>query len=211
MTETHTNSRLMPRLLLLIAGILAYTLPWIVNPGSGLTMGAYDLAEWASLHPVVRNEAPILLTTLLLRVPILCLGLLLLINTVGQRFRFNWWLAVIVFGLICAYSLPPLEFVTTARDDLNYRQQFVLTIVTGFLGLLVLTGLLDRWRRQISVLLSVVGIGTSLWGLERVYDLMFGFSMPLSVGMGVFLLVLIFVFFVGLDMWKMGWQKSHPR
>ena len=42
-----------------------------------LKFGAYDLAEWTSLHPSVRSGNPALLTALLLRVPLACLGLII--------------------------------------------------------------------------------------------------------------------------------------
>ncbi|MFN8529394.1 MAG: hypothetical protein U0670_12340 [Anaerolineae bacterium] len=52
-------------------GLIGYFSAWVVNPGVALTLHAFDLAEWASLHPVVRAE-PMLITTLLLRLPLLC-------------------------------------------------------------------------------------------------------------------------------------------
>ncbi|MCU0513679.1 MAG: hypothetical protein MUE40_14060 [Anaerolineae bacterium] len=57
--------------LLVPAALLAYLLPWVVNPGAALTPGAYDLAEWVSLTPMARGQSPVLLTPLLLRLPLL--------------------------------------------------------------------------------------------------------------------------------------------
>ena len=50
--------------------LIAYALPWMMTPTiAGLTNGAYDLAEWTSIHPAVRAD-PLLLTPLLLRLPL---------------------------------------------------------------------------------------------------------------------------------------------
>ena len=42
-------------LLLLIIGLCGYLLPWIVAPSSAMTLNAYDLAEWTSLHPLQQS------------------------------------------------------------------------------------------------------------------------------------------------------------
>ena len=53
--------------LLVTVGLAGYVLPWIVAPSAALTLNAYDLAEWTSLHPLQRQTSPPLLAPLELR------------------------------------------------------------------------------------------------------------------------------------------------
>ena len=56
----------------LLLALIAYSLPWVVGPGAALTLNAYDLAEWTSLHPAVRTAAlPFALTFGLRLLPLL--------------------------------------------------------------------------------------------------------------------------------------------
>src|SRR5262245_55358949 len=103
-------------IILCATGIAAYCLPWLVNRGTGLTFGAYDLAEWTSLHPAVRGGNPPLLASLLLRLPLACFGLVAAMtlwpNNKGKRLTLIFLVAIAL--------LPPIEFFTQYRDDSNY-------------------------------------------------------------------------------------------
>ena len=50
--------------LFLVVSLIAYILPWVNTRATGLTLGAYDLAEWASLHPASIQLLPSLLIRL---------------------------------------------------------------------------------------------------------------------------------------------------
>src|SRR5688500_1464361 len=100
------NTSQLLTIILLIVGCAAYRLPWLTNPGSGLSLGAYDLGEWASLHPAVRSGNPALLTTLLLRLPLVCLGLIISIGFLRGKLGF----ALLLIVLTGIALLPPLEF-----------------------------------------------------------------------------------------------------
>ena len=96
--------------------LLFYLFPWVVNPGVSLSLGGYDLAEWASLHPAVRDATPALFTSLLLRLPLACLALLIAF-TAQRRL-----LPVLIVLIAALGLLPPPEFIK-ATNDPNYRQQ----------------------------------------------------------------------------------------
>ena len=78
---------------LLALAIIGYLLPWVITPAQSLSMGAYDLAEWTSLHPVVRQTLPFLWATLALRIPLAILGTLLATYIASSLHR-------TVFGLV---------------------------------------------------------------------------------------------------------------
>ncbi len=146
---------------------LAVHLPWIAHPAAALTLNALDLAEWLSLHPVVRAESPPLLSAWLLRV--VCAAC-----AVGMAFsvRRGWLLG------LCALLplLPPLEFLRGAGGDPNYRQQCGIAMGTGVLVLLggVLPLCAEHIPARAHKLLprlplvpSVLGGGAALAGLAR--------------------------------------------
>jgi hypothetical protein len=169
-------------------GLLVYSLPWLINSGSGLSFGAYDLAEWASLHPAVRGNNPVLLTSLLLRLPLTCLGLIITIGFLQGKSRLRLLLAI----LIAIAMLPPLEFFTQYQDDPNYQQQFLLAVITCVAGGLSI-GLKTRSHvKTLMVLLVVVGVVSSLTGLIQGYLLLEQFKLPVQVGAGGIGIVIIY-------------------
>jgi hypothetical protein len=172
--------------------LLFYLFPWLVNPGVSLSLNAYDLAEWASLHPAVRNATPTLLTSLLLRLPLACLALLIAFTT-----RRGLFPALIV--LIAALALlPPPEFIK-ALDDPNYRQQAALALLTLIGGVIGLSEILPRLRHLIAAALGLLGALACIIGLFQSYDLMRDFNLPTQIGMGGALLTLIFIIVAGVE------------
>ncbi len=166
-----------------------YALPWLVNPGVSLTPGAYDLAEWTSLHPAVRGETPALLTSFLLRLPLVCVGLLIAFSARGNKL-----VPAIAVLLIAAGLLPPLEFVR-ALGDVNYQQQFALALITLVGGAIGLSGILARRHQAIVVTIAMIGAAASIVGLFNGYQLMRWFELPVQIGVGGVLLALAFAAF----------------
>jgi hypothetical protein len=173
---------------LLLLGCITYSLPWLMNPGNGLTFGAYDLAEWTSLHPAVRGGNPALLTALLLRVPLACLGLIVSIGFLRQRVGF----AIAVIVLTGIALLPPLEFFTQFRDDPNYQQQFILTSITVAVGIASMMLRSVRLTKIVVILLAFVGAIGSVAGLLHGYALLEQFKLPTQFGLGGISLTAIF-------------------
>jgi len=179
------------RIYLVIAVMLVfYAFPWVVNPAASLSPNAYDLAEWTSLHPVVRAETPMLLTSLLLRLPLACLALL-----IAFRARRSWF-SVIVVLLIGAALMPPLEIIK-AMGDPNYDQQAALAVITLIGGAIGLSGILPRARRWVAAGIGLVGAVASVIGLLQGYSLMRDFQLPTQIGLGGVALALTFVMVSG--------------
>ncbi|MBI1276994.1 MAG: hypothetical protein GC179_02575 [Anaerolineaceae bacterium] len=150
-------------------------------------MSAYDLAEWTSLHPIVRQTLPYLWTTLALRVPLAVLGLLLAKHITESFQRASFGLLIVV---ITAFALlPPPEFFTVYRDDPNYQQQLLLALATVIIGTTIIIWHNKSVQRLSSIALSLFGCLTSAIGLYQGYMLMIGFDMPASVGIGGILTV----------------------
>lgn len=179
MSRINLN-RLLP--FLLVLAIIGYLLSWVITPASSLSMGAYDLAEWTSLHPVVRQTLPFLWTTLALRTPLAILGILLAAYITSDLHHQIIGLAVILITAIAL--LPPLEFFTAYRDDPNYQQQFFLVLITLMVGILITLWQNKQLQRILPILLSIVGCFSSIIGLYQGYMLMQAFNLPTSVGLG---------------------------
>ena len=181
-------------LTLFIAGLFAYSLPWIAGPGASLTLNAYDLAEWTSLHPWVRAATPPLVVTFMLRA-LPALLTLFLFTTAARSWR--RYIAVIVFVVALAL-LPPAAFFGSAFDDPNFRQQAVLALLT--LGLPFLSVRL-RWSPVIFAALLVAG---TVIAVENSRVLMNAtFALPVGPGLGGPLFVLT-VLLLGLHTYKRG-------
>lgn len=193
----HSQSRFFVAFVLLIFAIAAYSLPWIVNPSSGLSLGADDLAEWTSLHPQVRAAAPSLLTPLLLRLPLVCLAVCFAFSLrLSSYGALRWWLTVAVIGLLFLFCLPPLEFFVNARRDPNYLQQFILAVALLALSSVGLSGIGGVWRTRIVILAAVVGVFCSFLGVERANQLMLDLVLPVQRGGGAVVISAVFLAFL---------------
>ncbi len=168
--------------LLFALALIGYLSPWLSTPASSLSLGAYDLAEWSSLHPVVRQTTPFLWTALALRIPLAVLGILLAAY-VGKALH-RRPIAIICLLVAAIALLPPLEFFTTFRDDPNYRQQFMLAILTLVIGILTAIGQPKRLQIRILAALSIVGALSSIIGLYQAQNLIQGYDLPTTAGSG---------------------------
>lgn len=179
--------------LILFTGIfcLMYFLPWVINPSMSLTFGAYDLAEWTSLHPEVRFSEPALLLTLALRIQPLLLVALITLHT-PQKNSLTWWVAVLITLVTSAGLLPPVEFISNTTDS-NYQQQFALSVTTFMIGFLGLSVDFKHFKPIIGFLTALGGIGTTAYALVGVQHYMIGFSMPVAIGIGGFGLILLYL------------------
>lgn len=171
----------------LVAGIVCYYLPWFTHSSAGFTMNAFDLAEWSSLHPAVRSSSPPMLTSFLLRLPHLTLavGLALAANLlIDPRAR---WLVRLGAALLVLRLLPPAEFLTSARDDPNYRQMALLTVLGAALLTLAIPFFRLGPRWQLVTLVGLVFVGTLAgWvGLSRAAVLLDNFEIDVKTGPGV--------------------------
>jgi MFS family permease len=190
----------------LLIGLLiaALFLPWLASPAAGLTFGVIDLAEWASLHPTVR-ENDLLLPGVLRCVPLFAAWVIAFSHGAHRRFSGWWWIGAAICLLLVVLLLPPLEILTSARSDGNYRQQAVisgLALIVSAVGLL--WGGDRRWAAVGLTTGAVGGLVSSLMGVVQAYSLMRGFYLPVSLGFGAIISLVMFALFAitSLTAWR---------
>jgi len=177
--------------LLLLVALLAYAAPWLINSSVSISPNAYDLADWASLHPASRMTTIPLLTSLFLRLPLVCVALLIALRAIHSvKTR---WIALLCVLLIAAALLPPLEFFTSASSDTNYQQQAILSIVTILGGTIAASGIARSVYPLLVFICAFVGIAACIGGLVQGYNLMTQFDIPARVGVGGLALSAIFL------------------
>lgn len=164
--------------------LAACALPWLTNPSASLSLSVYDLAEWTSLVPAVRSGG--LLPTLLLRLPLAWLAGLVTLSP-GNR-------AVKVIFVVAAAAalLPPLHFFYVL-DDVNYRQQFALAVLTLIVGLMMgFSNRVQRWRAPLAAMIGVAGAVTAIMGLIQAHALMRSYQLSPQAGLGGVLFITCF-------------------
>lgn len=188
-------SRVVDRLtwIALTLALVAYYLPWVWHPGAGLSAGAYDLAEWLSLHPVARASMLPLFPSFVLRAAFALLAMGVAVHGNRATQRAVRWSARIAALALALTLFPPLEFLTVARDDANYQQQFALGMITFLVivGLTLRRGRLSmRAERVIFVGLMLLGVVCSVWGLLEGQRGLAWLGVPVALGAGGILYVL---------------------
>lgn len=151
-------------LLLVLAG---YLLPWVTAPNSAMTLNAFDLAEWTSLHPLQQGATPPLIAPLLLRAQLSILAVLIALWSTSRKERILAFLFVV---LLSVSQLPPLEFLNNVADP-NYRQLLFLAIATILLSTGLGLMLPAQFRLFVIIFLTVTGIVTSLAGQSQAIEL----------------------------------------
>ena len=174
-------------LMLLVGALIAYHLAWYAHASAGFTTNAFDLAEWASLHPAVRSSSPPLLTSFLLRLPLIMLvgALALAANDLDDpRIR---WIARLVIALPLLRLIPPKDFFTTASSDPNYRQMALLVVLGGGLWLVspLLGRLPGRWQVGLLGTMVLASVLTGWAGLARTHLLLDNFEIHVTLGPGL--------------------------
>ena len=176
--------------------LIAYFLPWIHHQTTSLTLGAYDLAEWAGLHPLIRISDPPRLVSLYLRaIPVLLVALISF-NVPRPIFKsLGWWLSAGFIIATVLALLPPLEYFTNvnARQDPNFQQHFQLALASLSIGLIGLSGLLRRFRWFLNIIIAIMGIGIILTALTDIIDAMEWTGLSVNVGIGAIFMFILFV------------------
>lgn len=164
--------------------VMVYNLSWVINPGRSLSLGAYDLAEWSSLHPAVKATTPPLLTSFLLRFPLVGLAWITGFNSKGFTTKSLRLFHAIIVILTAISLLPPLEFFTLASNDPNYQQQFLLSVAALVGGMIGLSGLLNSVRLVIVLTINIGIACASTLSLSQSYALMREIRIPTHIGIG---------------------------
>ncbi len=166
---------------MLLTGLL---LPWLVAPNAAMTLNAYDLAEWASLHPAQAGTTPPLLAPLLLRLQVLILCAL--VGAVAKTPK-AMRISALLICLLAVAQLPPVEFVKDL-GSLNYRQQFGLALASWLLGLAGLRWLAGRFLRHAMICMLAIGGMAATWtGAHQALDVYASLAGGGSIGLGVWI------------------------
>ena len=179
----------LPLLILLSLALLGYVLPWAVTSSAPMTLNAYDLAEWTSLHPAQRHTEPPLLAPLLLRAQLVILTLIFALTASGRPWRAITAPAIF---LLAAAQLPPFEYVYDIAN-VNYRQQFILALVSLNGGLVAIRVGHRRLMRFLLIALPILGIVSVYAGVSHAFEVYRQLQSAASVGMGPWLLALSYV------------------
>ena len=191
----YSNQRtaLLPGLVLV--GLLGIALPWILAPSGAMTLNAYDLAEWTSLHPAQQGTSPPLMTPLMLRLQPLILSVLL--GAIAAAGRMKAAALLMILALAIA-QLPPFEFLYDI-NNLNYRQQFFLAGAS----LLASSMLLAFKARPVSTLvcfaLPPIGIATAIYGHSLASQLYHHFELDAAPGAGLWILSLSYAGMIAVE------------
>ncbi len=176
----------LPLLILLTLALLGYVLPWAVTSSAPMTLNAYDLAEWTSLHPAQRHTEPPLLAPLLLRAQLVILTLSLALAASGR------WTTALVVLLLALAQLPPFEYVYDFAN-LNYRQQFGLALFSLSAGLVATRFGQRRLMRFLLIVLPILGLVSVYAGVSQAFEVYRQLQSAASVGVGPWLLAVSYV------------------
>ena len=155
-------------LILLLLAFAGYLLPWIIAPNAAMTLNAFDLAEWTSLHPIQQHQAmPPLIAPLLLRAQLPIIAAIITLWFSEGKARF---LALLFVVLLAVAQVPPLEFLQNTADP-NYRQQSALAIATIILSIGLRLIPSAQLRSFVTIVIAAAGIVTSLLGQSQALEL----------------------------------------
>ncbi len=187
------------------AGIIGYLLPWIVAPSAAMTLSAFDLAEWSSLHPA---QGGTLEVALLLRAQLVILTVMVGASAVGKRVA----LAAVLILLLAIAQVPPFEFVNDP-GNLNYRQQLILaacSVTAGLAAALFARGRLSAtWLSILTILLSLAGLATSIMGLQGAQALLAQLGQAADPGAGIWILGFSYLGLTGVSLIEL--TRDRPR
>lgn len=194
MRRDRLASRPLVNISLLMSLLVGLLLPWLLAPNAAMTLNAYDLAEWASLHPAQRGTIPPLIVPLLLRVQLVILCAL--VGVVAQCKLEKRAAALVIIALTVA-QLPPIEFVNDI-GNLNYRQQFGLALASLVLGMTALRWINRRWQPLFIAGFGLVGALTTLAGVALALDVFASLTSGGSAGLGVWIAIAGYVCLFGI-------------
>lgn len=174
--------------LLFILSIIAYIIPWALNSSSGLSVGAYDLAELLSKQALNQTLYTIIF---LLRGQLFLLTCYLAFSISYTIWTFRWWItALLCMGLIIA-QLPPLTFIMDS-GDVNQQQQAILAGIS-FVGVIVgLSRYFYQQRKIILVIISLIGIATSIYTIAQSMRILNPYDGGIVIGLGGFMLIALY-------------------
>lgn len=185
------------QLLLITLGILAFLLPWSSHSNVGLTLNAYDLANWSTRHADEFRGLLVMFTSFLIR------GQLLILTAIVARIilKIRWLFCLI---LIIAL-LPPLDGFLREPGNPNYRQLALLAIATALVSIIgsrMNKRMINVWH----IVLPIIGLASCLFATFRVSNLFVAMKLDHLTGLG--LMMLQFTYLLLLITAIMSWREK---
>ena len=177
----------------LALALVGYWLPWFTHPVAALRLNGYELSEWVTFLPGVRDGS-LPLNRLVFLLPLGCLALLLGLAATWRASRpptlltaapiepaqtaprgglyallpsihgLGGW-GLLLLSLVCVFSVfPPYPYLFTAYADPEYRTQLLVASL-GVVVLLLALYLPPDLKAALQIVLAALGGGLGLWSL----------------------------------------------
>jgi len=169
--------------------IIAYLLPWTVNVGNSLTMGAYDFAEWLSKRPFDDTSYN---TVMIMRGQLILLTALIMFSLEQPSLTKSWW-AIVITGVILLIAQLPAPNAILDTNDVNRQQQVYLTGISFIIFLVSLTGFFSRYRNISWLIIAIIGIASTIYALTNAISMMQAYQLPAQIGVGAILFILTYI------------------
>lgn len=189
--------------------LLGYWTPWLTHPAASLRLNGYELSEWVTFLPGVRDGTlPIAylplglyFARLAFLIPLACLAWLLGIAAFRFRreavtpMRQSWislWLPTTGWGwgvwllawFVCYTVFPPYPYILSAYRDPEFQFHFLVAGLT-LLGLGLIPILTAELKDAVQVLAALLGGGLGLWALLVLHPVVSNLlHAPWRIGLG---------------------------
>jgi hypothetical protein len=168
--------------------IIAYLLPWTVNIGNSITLGAYDFAEWLGKGPFDDTSYN---TILLLRGQLVILTWFIMLSSKRPYFTLNWWACLIVGLILVIAQFPPIEFINNT-GDINQQQQAILTIIALISLPIGASAFLSPYRNITWLIIAIIGLASTIFALINAINMMKAYNLAAQIGIGAIIFSLVY-------------------
>jgi hypothetical protein len=187
--------------LFLLLAYGAYMMVWISTPLASLSFNAYDLADWMTVYPATPNRPDSFMVSMGLRIlPILLIWAgCFYIQRLKGLYQFIGALVILV--LMVSVAPPPELLIERSPDQIQRLQLFIVMLIGSGV---IISGLLNSFRKWCLIGIGLIGAVCSLWSVLQVQTLFIDNSMPVSIGLSAFLFPILLALSIGLNL---KWQS----
>ena len=178
--------------------LIGFWSPWLTQPAAALRLNGFELSEWVTFLPGVRDGSlPFGRFTFLIPVA----ALVPLFGIAAARCRsqtlarrrapltallpdshLGW--GMLCLALACLVAVfPPYEAFVRPDYWPEYQPQFIAACA-AFAGLIVILALPDEVNDVLQILLALLGGGYALWATLSLWGAVLQFNVRWSIGLG---------------------------